>query len=247
MDTINLVLDHNPKPLGDRIDAIFLAHMISKCDKVYVNVVSNSANMKLLNSFIKIGKVFFNKTTDQSVKTIHYHNNNHPFYLKYSKQLKTIPLHNNVEQRDIQLPDSFVTAQWDAGQIYRNVNKWDPNRTTKIESYYKDLGYDIIRIGGESEIKDLKDIIYVISKARYHIGADSGMMHIAKFLLPIENIHVYINIRNRYEDSRFPDNWNVPFMAREIFRRGAKMNYCENPPQDQINYFNKVEVFDEAC
>ena len=68
------------------------------------------------------------------------------------------------------------------------------------------------------------------------------MMHIAKFLLPIKNIHVYINIRERKDDPRFPDEWNVAWMAREIFRRGAKMNLCENPSQEQIDYFKKVEV-----
>lgn len=243
----NLVLDHNPSPLGDRIDAIFLAHMISKQDNVHVNVVSRCASMELLNSIITIGSVSFSyQLWNTDVKTIHYHHNNKKLYLKYSQQLKTIPLQKNIKQRNIDLPKLFVTAQWDAGQIYRNVNKWDPNRTTKIETWYKDQGYEVVHIGGKSNIKDLKDIIYVISKAHYHIGADSGMIHLAKFLLPIDNIHVYINIRNRYNDVRFPDNWNVPFMAREIYRRGARMNFCENPSQDQINYFNKVEVFNET-
>ena len=95
----------------------------------------------------------------------------------------------------------------------------------------------------EGDYKDLRDIIYIMSKASLHVGADSGMMHIAKFLMPINKIHVYINIRERKDDSRFPDSRNVPFMAREIFRRGAKMNFCEYPHDEQIKYFKDVSLW----
>ena len=42
-----------------------------------------------------------------------------------------------------------------------------------------------------------------MSKAEYHIGADSGMAHIAKFILGADNLHLYINIRERLNDERF--------------------------------------------
>ena len=112
-----------------------------------------------------------------------------------------------------------------------------------VEKFYKDLGHEIIRVGGEGDYKNLKDIIYIMSKADYHVGADSGMMHIAKFLLPMDQIHVYINIRRREGDIRFPDGWNVAFMAREIFRRGAKMNFCEVPLDEQTEYFKDVSLW----
>ena len=121
----------------------------------------------------------------------------------------------------------FITTQWDAGQLYRLVDRWDPDRINNIESHYKKLGFDIIKIGGQGQYKNLKDIMYIISKAKYHVGADSGMNHIAKFIIPIENIHIYINIRRRENDTRFKDGWNVAWMARELFRRGAKMNHSE--------------------
>lgn len=243
MDTVNLILKHNPKPLGDQIDAVFLANMVSKIDDVRVNVISSSPNIKFINNTFGFANVVINKLDANASTTYEWHNKNIGFYLKYSKQMKSIPLQTYVEQRDIELPDHFITAQWDAGQQYRDVGKWDSTRIPRIEQYYKDRGYDIVRIGGQSDIRDLKDIVYTISKANLHIGADSGMMHIAKFLLPIENIHVYINIRNRYNDERFPDNWNVAFMAREIFRRGAQMNYCEDPIKGQIEYFKDVEIY----
>lgn len=246
MDTVNLVLQHNPKPLGDRIDAMFLANMISEIDKLKVNVVSSSNDLKYINQVIGFADVTVNRLDLKPVKTHTWHYKHFNFYLKYSKQITTIPLQTDVEQRDINLPNKFVTAQWDAGQQFRNVAKWDPDRITKIEQHYKEQGYDIVRVGGESNIRDLKDIVYAISKADIHIGADSGMMHLAKFLLPIENIHVYINIRNRYDDERFPDNWNVSFMAREIFRRGAKMNFCEDPVRGEVEYFKDVEIFNGA-
>ena len=243
MDTVNLVLKHNPKPLGDQIDAVFLANMISKVDDVRVNVVSSSPDIRYINKVFGFANVVINKLDANAIRTHEWHNKNISFYLKYSKQIESIPLQSHVEQREIELPDRFVTAQWDAGQQYRDVGKWDSDRIPRIEQYYKDQGYEIVRIGGQSNIRDLKDIVYTISKADIHIGADSGMMHVAKFLLPIENIHVYINIRNRYNDDRFPDNWNVAFMAREIFRRGAQMNYCEKPHQGQIQYFKDVELY----
>jgi len=134
-------------------------------------------------------------------------------------------------------------VQWDAGQLYRKVDRWSDDRIPNIESYYKNLGYEIIRVGGEGDYKNLKDIIYIMSKASLHVGADSGMMHVAKFLLPMNKIHVYINIRERKDDPRFPDSWNVAFMAREIFRRGAKMNFCEYPHVEQIEYFKDVSLW----
>ena len=82
-----------------------------------------------------------------------------------------------------------------------------------------------------------------MSKAEYHIGADSGMMHIAKFILGPDKMHLYINIRERLNDSRFPDSWNVPWMAREILRRGAWLNFCENTNPKDKEYFSKVDIW----
>tara|TARA_Y100001938_G_scaffold149729_1_gene237680 strand:+ start:1119 stop:1859 length:741 start_codon:yes stop_codon:yes gene_type:complete len=244
---INLVTQ-SPRPLGDAIDTFFLAHIISKVEDTVINLHMFHPELQVFNDLITFGDVELNSShryfEGMITGRVDYDNfKNRAFYLLYSKQLRDIPLQKNIEKRDIDLPKRFITVQWDAGQLYRKVDRWSDDRIPNIESYYKNLGYEIVRVGGEGDYKDLRDIIYIMSKASLHVGADSGMMHIAKFLMPINKIHVYINIRERKDDSRFPDSWNVPFMAREIFRRGAKMNFCEYPHDEQIKYFKDVSLW----
>ncbi len=237
---INLTLNET-HPLGDRIDSIFLAHTMSVVQKERVNLIANMKDLELLNEIVGFGDVVLNQDpfTKGSV-TYHYGGIKHKnLYLEFSKQLKEIPYRRNTTpQPHIKLPEKFVTAQWDAAQLFRTVDRWDKERIDNIESWYKTHGWEIVRIGGEGQYKTLSDIVYVLSKADLHIGADSGMMHIAKFLMPIENIHVYLNIRRRENDDRFPDGWNVSWMAREILRRGAFLNFCENINPKYSQYFS---------
>jgi len=238
---ITLLCDHNPKPLGDQIDSVFLAHCISVIEKKTVNICYQSSIVNFLNDFVGFGDVLVNSSKSKTV--IHFHNNKKEgiqLYNFYSSQIEKIPLQKNIETRNIQTPDKFITAQWDAQQIYRRPDKYEKERIPRIESYYRDRGYSIIRVGGEGEYKDLKEIIYVMSKASLHIGAESGMMHIAKMLMPAENLHLYRYITRRNDD-RFPDGWDVAWMGRELMRRGAKLNYCENPPKEQVEYFRSLE------
>ena len=244
---INLVTQ-SPRPLGDAIDTFFLAHIISKVEDTVINLHMFHPELQVFNDLITFGDVELNSShryfEGMITCRVDYDNiKDRAFYLLYSKQLRDIPLQKKIEKRDIELPKRFITVQWDAGQLYRKVDRWSDDRIPNIESYYKNLGYEIVRVGCEGDYKDLRDIIYIMSKASLHVGADSGMMHIAKFLMPINKIHVYINIRERKDDSRFPDSWNVPFMAREIFRRGAKMNFCEYPHDEQIKYFKDVSLW----
>lgn len=236
---ITLICEHNPKPLGDTIDCLFLAHMISKIEDTKVNIKINHPDQALLNKFIGfadvvIGKpitknvLFFNNSTRDGIR----------LYYSYSKQFKTIPKSTYSPNLNITLTDNLCTAQWDAQQIYRRPDKYDKNKLDEIETFYRSLGYDIVRVGGEGEYKTLDEIIYVMSKAKLHIGADSGCAHIAKFLMPSENIHLYHNITERKE-SRFPDGWNVPWMCREQLRRGARLNFSlDNNDEDRFNNLN---------
>ena len=237
---ITLICEHAPKPLGDQIDAIFLAHMISKVEGDTVNVCYKSKDINFLNSFVEFGDVVTNQPHSSHIMTFH-NTKRHgiQLYYNYSSKFETIPLKSNIETRAIDLPKKFVTAQWDAKQIYRTVDKYDKDRIPRIEKHYTDAGYEVIRVGGEGKYKRLEEIIYVMSKASLHIGAGSGMMHIAKFLMPTENLHYYCNITKR-DDFRFPDGWDVAWMGRELLRRGARLNYCETPPQDQIDYFRSL-------
>lgn len=240
---INLQISSNPTALGDRIDCIFLAHTISNIENERVNLLTNMKDLIQLNDLTDFGDIVFNQPEGLNTKWHYNHIKDQKFYLKYSKRLIDIPPCKNIPEKYISLPEKFVTAQWDAGQKYRLVNRWDPDRITKIENWYKEHGWEVIRIGGEGQYKELGDIYYVMSKAEYHIGADSGMAHIAKFILGVDNLHLYINIRERLNDERFPDNWNVPWMAREMLRRGAWLNFCENVNPRDKHYFAKVDLW----
>ena len=238
---INLSSKNIIKPLGDRIDFLLLAHMLSVVKNEKVNVTNDIKDAQFLkDNLFSFGDVQVS-SENKGEKIV----SNSSLYFTISKQINVIPINTNVNlQTNIDLPKKYDTAQWDAAQLYRRVDRWDSKRIDNIENWYKNKGYEVIRIGGEGDYGNLEDIIPIISKAEYHIGADSGMAHVAKMLLPTQNIHLYINIRNRYDDKRFPDNWNVSFMARELFRRGAKMNLCEMPSDQQIEYFKNVSFWE---
>lgn len=243
---ITLQCLHNPKQLGDTIDALFLAHMISRIESTQVNIQINHPDQKLLNDFVGFGDVIVG--LGNLGKVISFHNNTQEgmtLYHKYSSQFSDIPkIYIPHENKNFNLPKKpYITAQWDAQQIYRRPDKYDKELPNKIEQWYRDkYGYNIVRTGGEGIYKNLKDIIYVTSHAELHIGAGSGMLHIAKFVMPMNNIHYYHNIQKREDDKRFPDGWDVAWMGREILRRGARLNFWKLN-EDKENYFKDVRLF----
>ena len=160
----------------------------------------------------------------------------------YSSQIEKIPRSTWHRNEKFTLPDKFVTAQWDAQQIYRDVRKYDKDKADKIEQKYIDEGYEIIRVGGEGEYKRLIDIMYLMQRADYHIGAESGMMHLAKFFMDCDRLHIYRNIQRR-EEQRFPDGWDVSWMGREMLRRGMRLNLKYEYNKEQEEYFKDVSVF----
>ena len=58
---INLQISSNPVALGDRIDTIFLAHMISKVENQRVNLLTDMNDLIQLNDLTNFGDVIFNK------------------------------------------------------------------------------------------------------------------------------------------------------------------------------------------
>ena len=50
----------DPKPLGDAIDTIFLAHVISKVDDTTINLRMNHPDLQVLNDLVKFGDVELN-------------------------------------------------------------------------------------------------------------------------------------------------------------------------------------------
>jgi len=243
--------DKPPHALGDTIDFALLAHMISKVENDVVNITCKHTKVHWYNEYLKKIK-FFVKIIDLGNVTIDQEGNpsrmfahttlgklNAPKqYIPYSKQIKDITTKNEIPQFKIELPDNFVTTQWDAKQNYRVL---DPKRIKNIESYYKAQGYDIVNIGNRKY--EYPQCLYILSKAKHHVGADSGIAHLAKLVMPADKIHLYLNIERHDSVRRFPDRMGVAFQARELMRRGAKMNYCENPDKDSIEYYKNVDIY----
>ena len=240
---ITLECPHNPKNLGDAIDCIFLGNAISKIEKTRVNIRIKHPDQGILNEVIRFADVIIGKEKLGDVLT--FHNNTtagRMLYHKYSSKIKNIPRSTWHRNEKFTLPDKFVTAQWDAQQIYRDVRKYDKDKADKIEQKYIDEGYEIIRVGGEGEYKRLIDIMYLMQRADYHIGAESGMMHLAKFFMDCNRLHIYRNIQRR-EEQRFPDGWDVSWMGREMLRRGMRLNLKYEYNEEQEEYFKDVSVF----
>lgn len=114
-----------------------------------------------------------------------------PSSIDISKYLKNIPI-LKAETVDMQLPDKFVTCQWDSNDKARTLR---PHLREMVISSYKRLGYDIVIVGGDSPDKNLnwslKHIAYAMSKADLHVGVDSAFMHMAFLYMPFNKIHLY--------------------------------------------------------
>lgn len=104
-------------------------------------------------------------------------------YLRYFPQL-------DAEQQNIKLPKKFITVQFDSTSKKRMIR---PKQRQAILNKYKD--YEIVIVGGESQNVQLRDslkhIAYAMSKATYHVGVDSGFMHMSQVYFAPENIHIY--------------------------------------------------------
>lgn len=121
----------------------------------------------------------------------------------------------------IKLPDKFVISQFDARQRKRTLSEQEKLR---IRKYYKELGYDMVVVGAEATDPLLgeapscnENICYAMSKADKYVGVDSGMMHLAKIIMPCENIHVY---KNDYDEEPFHSSF-----LTAVIKAGAKLNW----------------------
>ena len=241
MDTIRVRCKEPPKQLGDCIDMVLYCHMLSVVENKEVNLeIKSNSRIDYYNSLIRIGGKVTVNNGNQGIYTLEYRSglDGASQYLSISTQVDNIKTSVIPEKCIVRIPKKFVTVQWDAAQKYRLLDK---ERIKTIEQFYKDQGYDIVDIG--NKLYSLEATSYILSQADYHVGVDSGMAHIAKLILPMDRLHLYVNTRNRENDKRFPDSIDVAWMAREMFRRGAKMNFCENPSQEQIDYFKDVSLW----
>jgi len=142
--------------------------------------------------------------TGQGYKPLTYHYADYrgsweePSGLDASHYLKTIPLLTPKAQ-PIKLPDKFITTQWDSNGPARQVD-WK-NRNRALQKY-QDEGYTPVIVGGQAKSElmqwSLASIGYVMSKASFHVGVDSGFMHLAQLYMPYERIHVYSEPETRF-------------------------------------------------
>lgn len=227
MSDIKLNPRQQYKGFGDRLDALGLAKCLyDKHDEPVTihmfggtfsnfSLMSNLFNMKCslknhprsATDFVEFNSYFRHDQTCVEYNQLIDEINDFP---------KIIPKDLNLE-----LPKKFVVAQFDALQTKRCVSPKEKNR---IINYYKEQGYDVIIIGGQSKDKRfgrgpecIDNIIYAMSKADKYIGVDSGMMNLAKFVMPIQNLHVYT-------DDRVDDPFFSTFLSN-CQKKGAKVNY----------------------
>jgi len=148
------------------------------------------------------------KDNDIDTEFYHYgdtfgiHANEPKTNLDISKYLKKLPCLKPIDcSADLNLPKKYITMQWDSTDTRRSLS---PILLEGVKQKYENDGYTIIIIGGESKNQLLRDSIahigYTIYNAVYHVGSDSGMMHLAQFYKNYENIHVY---NNSYQSHHF--------------------------------------------
>ena len=245
MQTITVFDQRYFYQLGDRVELLIFAHQLSAKEGCHVNYMTAVPRLETLKSLFSFGSVSLN---DMSVVDGTRLEISPRGYLP-PISLDPITITKKTFNSDLKLPEKFVTAQWDAGEKKRRVDCVEANRIEKIENFYKQEGYEIVQIGGESEVNNLEDMFFALSKACFHIGANSGVGHLAQLFMPIENIHIYVNLIKMTEGQRLKnknvrhDNYLVSIWARTLFARGAKMNFCENPSEEQIAHFKRLDPF----
>lgn len=98
---------------------------------------------------------------------------------------------------DFKKPEKYIIVQWDATWVKRRLEE---SQIEEIENYYKERGYDIVPVGGLSELtclkESLKHIGYAISNADYYVGINSGMWHMAQLYLPYQRISCHTQSRH---------------------------------------------------
>lgn len=112
--------------------------------------------------------------------------------------LKTFPCIPPIVD-DIDLPNKFVTMQFDSNNISAfkdnpdDVRKIPAHLVEKLINNLNNKGFEVIFVGGDAtdeRFKVLKNCGYAMSKARYHYGADSGFFHLASFYMKPDKIRL---------------------------------------------------------
>lgn len=136
-------------------------------------------------------RYLMDKGIEADIHTYLDHIDVNDFPIDISGYFKQIPL-LDAEPQNIDLPDRFVTVQWDSSTQSRTLL---PGTRKRILDRYKDEhGCDFVVVGGEAtdaRFKKLKYAAYAVSKAEYHVGVDSAYLHMAPLYMPWDRVHMY--------------------------------------------------------
>ena len=234
----HLVLETNIKGvgLGDRIDYLCTANMLAQqADDDFITIHKRyTPNPTQKQEFIcwdELSSLF--KPRHMILEMSDNFNSNLKFlnYPRYNIGSKNDDYQNllsslgdfpKIKVKDYSkdlppLPEKFITMQWDAGQQRRRCSE---DEIQRIVDFYKNLGYEIIGVGGQASNtmlkNDLHKIAYIMSKADLHVGVDSGFMHLAKIVMPSNKIHIYNNEFFQYR---------IANKLKHVLKAGAVLNY----------------------
>jgi len=185
------------------------------------------------------GKIFIEKHLDHEpkdnesflefVKNLGYKNAEEQIYddfpqrfepkkgIHCSRYLKLFPNLSAKVQQDLNLPNNnFITVQFDSTSKNRMMKQ--KNRQQILAKY---KNYEKIIVGGESSNPLLKNslahIAFAMSKAKFHVGVDSGFLHMSQLYFNPEKIHIYT--------TRDPSKWS--HHLRRGYNNGMKINLKE--------------------
>ena len=245
----NLVISLNIKGigLGDRIDWLCTANMIAlrendMCVSIYKELAfigweEISSLFKPIEMSLKLLPIYPSSSLN-NLNYINYYtyniseeNKEYQDLLSFHKDFPKIKVKDYSEYFP-DLPEKFVTMQWDAGRPNLDSIRSNPefgNRrcTTdeiiRIINFYNNLGYTVVGVGGQAENdtlrNDLHKIAYIMSKAALHVGVDSGFMHLAKIVMPSNKIHIYTSNYMHISTS---------IHLKNVLKAGAVLNYSRD-------------------
>ena len=234
----HLVLETNIKGvgLGDRIDYLCTANMLAQQANddfitIHKRYTPNPTQKQEFICWDELSSLFKPRHMILEMSD-NFHSNlkflNYPRYNigskndDYQNLLSSLGDFPKIKVKDYSkemppLPKKFITMQWDAGQQRRRCSE---DEIQRIVDFYKDLGYEIIGVGGQASNpilrNDLHKIAYIMSKADLHVGVDSGFMHLAKIVMPSNKIHIYTSNFTHQFKSRHLQN---------VLKAGAILNY----------------------
>jgi hypothetical protein len=228
--------------LGDRIDWLCTAnmmalrendsHVLIHKEKEFVGWEEISSLFKPIKMILKLSSSLNNLNYINYYRyNISQENKKYQDLLSFHKDFPKIKVKDYSEYFQ-DLPEKFVTMQWDAGRPNLNSirsnaefgnRRCSTDEIIRIINFYNNLGYTVVGVGGQAENdilrNDLHKIAYIMSKAALHIGVDSGFMHLAKIVMPSNKIHIYTSNYMHTDTS---------IHLKNVLKAGAILNYSRD-------------------